>query len=122
MDFLSQLLGAFGMGGGFSPQTPAPGAPLVTSQDGANAVGQGGGLSFDPKKLQEISKALGGMFPQQQPGGAPGQPFVQGGGAPAAPQFVTQPMMQPSLLGSIQAPAYNPLSPLRPPPSLAGRR
>lgn len=117
MDFLSQLMGAFGMGGGFSPQTPAPGAPMAINQDGANMLAGGAPSLIDTKKLQESMKLMNGMFPPAGPG-----PSLAAT-APAvtpAPQTIASPMMQPQLLGSIQAPAYNPLSPLRPPRGLGG--
>lgn len=104
--FLNILQG-LGGSGGFTPTAPTGGAPMAINQDGANFLASGakpqGGL--DPKQLQLLKGlAGGGMF--QQPS-SPG--IIQT--PPLMPVANPQPAMQPSLIGSISAPPYNPISP-----------
>lgn len=109
MEWLTQLLGGLG-GSGFTPTAPTGGAPLGPQHMGSDMnpfptpIPSAPNSAMNPQMLQMMKGLMGGMFQQpSQPGIIPTPALM--------PTPQVQPSAQSTLLGSISAPPYNPLSP-----------
>lgn len=108
MEWLTQLLGGLG-GSGFTPTVPTGTPPLGPQHMGSDANPfptpiPAGNSAMNPQMMQMMKGLMGGMNQQpSQPGIIP-TPAIM-------PPPVIQPVAQPTLLGSVSAPPYNPISP-----------